>query len=102
MPSGFQNGHSLRFFQKRLQSYEANYFVSAFCYVYHAAVPIRFGQRVTAYRNVIDHAPKVAEELRVAQKKRISRPEACVGRYAGSLPRLDRRSGKAHGSGKGF
>jgi hypothetical protein len=28
MPSGCQTGHSLLFFQKRLQSYEANYFVS--------------------------------------------------------------------------
>ena len=37
MPSGCQTGHSVRFFQKRLQSYVTNYFVSMFCYVCHAS-----------------------------------------------------------------
>jgi len=64
--------------------------------------PPLFQAGVTACRDVIDHAPKVAKELRVAQKRRPSRQEASVGRQAGSLPRLDRCGGQAYGSGTGF
>ena len=102
MPSGCQTGHSVRFFQKRLQSYMTNYFVSMFCYVCHALILSCFRQRVAVYRDVIDRAPKVAEELHVAQKRSTSGQEASVGRHAGSLPMPDRGSGKAYGNGKGF
>ena len=101
MPSGCQTGHSVRFFQKRLQSYVTNYFVSVFCYVCHASILSCFRQRVTVCRDVIDRAPKVAKELHVAQKRSTSGQEASVKRHADSLPMLDRGGGNAYGSGKG-
>jgi hypothetical protein len=64
--------------------------------------PQPFQGRDTACSIAIDHRPKVAKELHVAQEKGTSGPEASEERQASPLPMLDRLSRKAYGNGKGF